>query len=71
MLEGHATGSSAIAEVMERKVSTVTMDAPAQLLPQIFERGEVALVVDEDRRLEAILTKLDMIEFMTHRPAVT
>ncbi len=71
MLEGNAKGETAIAEVMERKVSTVSKDAPAQMLAQVFERGEVALVVDEERRLEAILTKLDMIEFMTHRPAVS
>ena len=46
MLEGHATGNSAIAEVMERKVSTVTKDAPAQMLPQVFERGAESMFTD-------------------------
>jgi len=70
MLEGRAEGGSAIVEVMERKVSTVTPDAPANLLTQIFERGEVALVVDRERQIQGIVTKLDMIEFMTRKPAV-
>jgi cystathionine beta-synthase len=71
MLEGQADGSSSIAEIMHRRVSTVGRDADAAMLPQIFERGEVALVVDENRRVEGILTKLDLIDYMTRRPGVT
>ena len=37
------------------------------MLPQLFERGEVAIVVDEGRGVEAVLTKLDLIEFMSKR----
>ena len=36
---------------MERKVSTVSPHAEADQLPHIFERGEVALVVDDDRNV--------------------
>ncbi|MFO1051432.1 MAG: cystathionine beta-synthase [Planctomycetota bacterium] len=71
LLEGHASADTALAEVMHRQVSTVAEDAPAQMLPAIFERGEVALVIDDDKRIRGLLTKLDLIEFMTHRPAVT
>src|SRR5688572_2356328 len=41
LLDGHAHGDTAIAEVMVRKVSTVSPDADAAMLPRIFERGEV------------------------------
>jgi cystathionine beta-synthase len=40
-----------VAEVMVRKVSTIAPHAPASELPRIFERGEVALVVDDDRNV--------------------
>ncbi|GDY01116.1 hypothetical protein LBMAG49_04450 [Planctomycetota bacterium] len=62
---GSATVKTSIAEVMVRKVSTIAPSAPASELPSIFERGEVALVVDGDRRLLGIITKLDLIEQLT------
>ena len=62
-LDGNATADSAIAEVMHRRVSTVAEHADANVLPTIFERGEVALVVDDERRIRGILTKLDLIDF--------
>ena len=70
LLEGHASGGSSLAEVMHRNVSTVNEEHPAAALPIIFERGEVALVVDDERRVHGILTKLDLIEYMTKRPAL-
>jgi cystathionine beta-synthase len=70
LVEGHATGKTSIAEVMVRKVSTVLPHAPANELPRIFERGEVALVVDETRHVIGLLTKLDLIEHLTRTPAV-
>jgi cystathionine beta-synthase len=68
LLEGHHAADSALAEVMHRKVSTVGAHTPAGMLPEIFERGEVALVVNEERGLQGILTKVDLIEYMTRRP---
>lgn len=56
-----------LAEVMIRKVSTVAAHEPAGLLPQIFERGEVAIVVDADKAVLAIVTKLDLIEYLSSR----
>ena len=70
LVEGRATARTSIAEVMVRKVSTVAPHAPANELPRIFERGEVALVVDDQRRVQGLITKLDMIEHLTRRPAV-
>ena len=54
-----------VAEVMERRVSTVSPHTSARELPQIFERGVVALVVDEQHHVLGILTKLDLIEYLT------
>ena len=58
-----------VAEVMERRVSTVGLNAPASELPRIFERGEVALVTNADRHVLGIITKMDLIEVLAHRRA--
>ncbi|MCB9877380.1 MAG: cystathionine beta-synthase [Planctomycetes bacterium] len=65
-----AAPTTSIVEVMERKVSTVAPHAEASELPRIFERGEVALVVDGDRHVLGLITKLDLIEHLTKRPSV-
>ncbi len=70
LVEGNANAKTSIAEVMVRKVSTIAPHAPASELPRIFERGEVALVVDASRTVVGILTKLDLIEHLTRRPGV-
>ena len=60
-----------LAEVMERRVSTVQQHDDAGSLPEIFERGEVAIVVDGDRRVEAVVTKMDFIDFLSKRRKLT
>ncbi len=67
MVSGRCTDSTIVGEVMVRKVSTVGMHASSSELPRIFERGEVALVVDDDRRVHALLTKMDLIEMLQRR----
>ncbi|MEM7198873.1 MAG: cystathionine beta-synthase [Planctomycetota bacterium] len=72
MVDGHAQATSAIAEVMERRVSTVSQHAGAQMLTSIFDRGEAAIVVDEDHKVLAVLTKMDLIDYLTKTvPATT
>jgi cystathionine beta-synthase len=56
-----------LAEVMVRRVSTVADTDEASSLPEIFERGEVAIVVDDARTVKAVLTKMDFIEFVAGR----
>ncbi|HEY8429010.1 MAG TPA: cystathionine beta-synthase [Sandaracinaceae bacterium] len=56
-----------LAEVMERRVTTMSPHDDASKLQELFARGEVAIVVDDDRRVRAVLTKLDLIEYMTSR----
>ncbi|MEO0480562.1 MAG: cystathionine beta-synthase [Planctomycetota bacterium] len=67
MLEGHATADTTLAEVMHRQVSTVGEHESAGVLPEIFERGEVALVVDQGKQIKGILTRLDLIDYMATR----
>ncbi|MEC7583808.1 MAG: cystathionine beta-synthase [Planctomycetota bacterium] len=70
IVAGHSNPDSSIAEAMVRQVSTIAPHASASELPRIFERGEVALVVDNDRRVLGLITKLDMIEHLTKHPQV-
>ncbi len=69
LVSGSATDATTVAEVMERRVSTVALDASASELPRIFERGEVALVVDDARRVLGIVTKMDLIELLAAKRA--
>ncbi len=59
--------SAPLAEVMVRRVSTVSAHDEASQLPSIFEQGEVAIVVDGERSVKAVLTKMDFIEFVAGR----
>jgi len=69
LMSGRVDRNTVVAEVMERKVSTVSMHAGSGELPRIFERGEVAIVVDEDKSIIGILTKMDLIEMLASRRA--
>jgi|GEM_PF-89795 len=66
LVSGHQQSTS-VAEVMIRNVSTVAPHENAGALPRIFERGEVALVVDDDRKVQALLTKMDLIDYLASR----
>ena len=67
LVSGRVVADTIVAEVMVRKVSTVAMHASSGELPAIFERGEVALVTDDARRVLALLTKMDLIEMLASR----
>ncbi|MDX2089635.1 MAG: cystathionine beta-synthase [Kofleriaceae bacterium] len=67
LVAGRVTKDTIAAEIMERKVSTVGLNASSSELPRIFERGEVAIVVDEQRAVLGIVTKMDLIEMLAAR----
>jgi cystathionine beta-synthase len=67
LMTGRADKDTLVAEVMERKVSTVGLHASSGELPRIFERGEVAIVVDDQRCVLGIVTKMDLIEMLAAR----
>ena len=56
-----------LAEVMVRRVTTLREHDDASRLPSLFEAGEVAIVVDEERKVQGLLTKLDFIEVLSSR----
>jgi cystathionine beta-synthase len=67
LVSGRSTKDTIVAEVMERRVSTVGFGASSGELPRIFERGEVAIVVDDARKVIGIITKMDLIEMLAAR----
>jgi len=66
LVEGRESGTP-LAELMERRVRTVRPHDDAASLPEIFEGGEVAIVVDDERKVEAVITKMDFIDFLSKR----
>jgi len=67
LVSGRVDKDTIVAEVMERKVSTVGLHAGSGELPRIFEKGEVAIVVDDQRSVIGIVTKMDLIEMLAAR----
>ena len=67
LVAGHATRETTVAEAMVRSVATISIHAAANELPRIFERGEVAIVVDDKQGLAGIITKMDLIELLASR----
>jgi cystathionine beta-synthase len=67
LVAGRAAADTTVAEVMVRRVSTVSTSADASELTSIFARGEVAIVVDAERRPLSIITKMDLIELLASR----
>jgi cystathionine beta-synthase len=67
LVEGHATLASAVAEVMFRNVETVSAADDAQMLTQLFARGNVGIVVDDDQRPLGIITKMDLVDQLARK----
>jgi cystathionine beta-synthase len=65
LVEGRASLSSSVAEVMFRKVRTVAESDDAGSLTKLFAEGMVALVVDDAQHLKAIVTKMDLVDYLT------
>ncbi len=65
MVEGNASLATSVAEVMFRNVTTVHVNEDASVLTELFVGGNVGLVVDDDKRLLGILTKMDLVERLT------
>lgn len=66
IVEGRMRMDNSVAEVMNRRVITVTLNDAASNIGLGFGRGEAALVVDGGK-LVAILTKIDLIDHLTKR----
>ena len=70
LVEGRASLESAVAEVMFRKVRTVSPDDDASVLTKFFAEALAAVVVDDSGTLQGILTKMDLVDFLTRQPSV-
>ena len=53
---------------MFRNVSTVHETEDASILTELFASDLVAVVVDDDHRLKGLLTKMDLVDILTHNP---
>ncbi len=71
LVGGRVSRETSVAEAMVRRVTTVTMHNSAGDLPPLFERGEIAMVVDDDGRVTAIVTKMDLIEVLASRSSAS
>ncbi|MBL8858761.1 MAG: cystathionine beta-synthase [Planctomycetes bacterium] len=67
LVDGRASLSSAVAEVMFRNVTTVKANEDAGKLLEIFGNGLVALVMDEKNALLGVITKMDLVDTLTAR----
>jgi cystathionine beta-synthase len=65
LVEGRASLSSSVAEVMFRKVRTINENEDAGGLTTMFAEGLAALVVDDSQRLVGIVTKMDLVDYLT------
>ena len=69
LVSGRIAETTTVAEAMVRRVATVGIHAPAGELLQIFERGDVAIVIDNDKKLLGLVTKMDLIDILAGRRA--
>ena len=54
---------------VDNQVRTVTEGAEASVLTGLFAEGLVAVVVDDARNVRGVVTKLDLVDFLTRAPA--
>ena len=66
IVEGQASLSSAVAEVMFRSIDTVHVGQDAGALLDIYSKDEVGLIVDDEGHLLGIITKMDLVDHLTH-----
>ena len=69
LVEGNASLAGAVAEVMFRKVSTLEASDDAGALLELFARDEVGIVIDTERAVVGIITKMDLVENLTGSPS--
>ena len=65
IVHGHTLMEDTVAEAMFREVRTVNVDDDASVLTQLFADGLIGIVVDDERNLEGVITKLDLVDFLT------
>ncbi len=69
LVDGRATTATSVVEVMFRNVRTAHHTQEAGTLPDLFADGFAALVVDDDDALVGIISKVDLVDYLTNTPA--
>jgi cystathionine beta-synthase len=69
MLEaGHEhTADETIEPIISSEVAVIHADTSLSVLGEVFSQGKVAIVVGEDHEPTAILTKIDLIDYLAQR----
>jgi cystathionine beta-synthase len=65
IVAGHFAMDTTVAEAMMRDVLTVHANDDARALTTLFARDAIGLVVDDDSRLKGIISKMDLVDFLT------
>lgn len=65
IVDGRAKLDATVAEVMFRNVRTVNEAEDAGVLTKLFADGLVAMVVDDAGALKALVTKMDLVDYLT------
>ncbi len=67
LLSGDGAIDHPIYDIISRDVATVSADTPIDTFSEIAGKGGVAVVVDDERKPEAIVTKIDLIDYLTSK----
>ncbi len=67
LVDGRASLTSSVAEVMFRRVTTVNEREDAGKLLDLFTHGLVGLVIDDAGALLGVVTKMDLVDLLTAR----
>ncbi len=65
LVAGRAVPGSKIAEVMFRNVRTIHVNDDAGILTDLFGEGLVGLAVDDHQQLRGLITKMDLVDYLT------
>ena len=61
---GGGDGASLVSECMNRQVAVVGQQSPLSALQESLRRSNAVVVVDDERRPMAILTRIDLLHFI-------
>jgi cystathionine beta-synthase len=68
MVQGHARPDEPIAPlVTNQQMEVVSPDANLEVLAEVFSRGNIAVVLDEEK-VSGIVTKIDLIGYLAEHP---
>jgi len=66
IVAGHTSMDNVVAEAMLRDACTVHIDDGAGTLTDVFARGFIGVVVNDDSALQGIISKMDLVDYLTH-----